>query len=412
MIFLMNPSTLPKIRFLLFIALVLYTSRIFAADAGRYTGREWALLSTGKVLRAAAVVTPTRFPNCNEVTVDEKILEVYHADGTAESQDETFIKVLTGKGRRDNAVISRSFLMPYFTVRVRRLEVIKPDGEVVPVNVAANSKESIDSSQMEENIYDPNSRVLQVNVPGLEIGDIVHTVMRTIVERPIIPNEFADDFLFEGQGYIRHISCEIRGPASVPLRHVELRDKVDDTVTATTRLGRDGMKVYHWEVNEVPRTYAEPAMPPYEMVSQRLLVSTLSTWAAVSRWYWKLSQPHLDATSSAMRQTVAALTDGATTDTDKIKALFYYVSKNIRYMGVTPEKDRPGFEPHDVSLTFAKKYGVCRDKAALLVAMLRMAGLKAYPVLINVGNRLDQEVRIRTSTMRSLRWKPRPVGTC
>ncbi len=77
---------------------------------------------------------------------------------------------------------------------------------------------------------------------------------------------------------------------------------------------------------------------------------------------------------------------------DKIKALFYYVSKQIRYMGLTPEKDRPGFEPHDVCLTFGKKYGVCRDKAALLVSMLRAAGLKAYPVLINVGTKQDPEV--------------------
>ena len=58
-------------------------------------------------------------------------------------------------------------------------------------------------------------------------------------------------------------------------------------------------------------------------------------------------------------------------------------------MGVTPEKDRPGFEPHDVCLTFDKKYGVCRDKAGLLVAMLRTAGFEAYPVLTSVGKQGD-----------------------
>jgi hypothetical protein len=61
-------------------------------------------------------------------------------------------------------------------------------------------------------------------------------------------------------------------------------------------------------------------------------------------------------------------------------------------MGLTPEKDRPGFEPHDVCLTYGKQYGVCRDKAALLVAMLRIAGLNAYPVLISVGTKKDQDV--------------------
>ncbi|HEY2342753.1 MAG TPA: DUF3857 domain-containing protein, partial [Chthoniobacteraceae bacterium] len=70
----------------------------------------------------------------------------------------------------------------------------------------------------------------------------------------------------------------------------------------------------------------------------------------------------------------------------------YYVSPTIRYMGLTPEKDRPGFEPHDVSITFDKHYGVCRDKAGLLVSMLRTAGLNAYPVLISVGSKKDNDV--------------------
>ena len=121
------------------------------------------------------------------------------------------------------------------------------------------------------------------------------------------------------------------------------------------------------------------------MVLQRLFVSTLPDWAAVSKWYWDLSQPHLDATTPEMKQKVKELTAGAQTDMDKIKALFYFVSNKIRYMGITPEKDRPGFEPHDVCITFDKKYGVCRDKAALLVSMLRLAGLNAYPVLVSVG---------------------------
>ena len=81
-----------------------------------------------------------------------------------------------------------------------------------------------------------------------------------------------------------------------------------------------------------------------------------------------------------------------TNDLEKVKAVFYYVSPNIRYMGLTPEKDRPGFEPHDVKITFDKKYGVCRDKAALLVAMLRAAGFQAFPVLISVGVKRDPQV--------------------
>jgi transglutaminase-like putative cysteine protease len=89
---------------------------------------------------------------------------------------------------------------------------------------------------------------------------------------------------------------------------------------------------------------------------------------------------------------VEKLTATAKTDQERVEAVFYYVSQKIRYMGITPEKDRPGFEPHDVRLTFENKYGVCRDKAALLVSMLRLAGFKAYPVLILAGGKKDREV--------------------
>ena len=106
---------------------------------------------------------------------------------------------------------------------------------------------------------------------------------------------------------------------------------------------------------------------------------------------------------------MAELTAGATNDFNKVQDLFFYVSKNIRYMGLTPEKDRPGFEPHDVCLTFGKEYGVCRDKAALLVSMLRLAGLHAYPVLINVGTKRDRRCRTRFSTMPLSAWNS-PTG--
>ena len=61
-------------------------------------------------------------------------------------------------------------------------------------------------------------------------------------------------------------------------------------------------------------------------------------------------------------------------------------------MGLTLEDDAPGYEPHDVALTFENRYGVCRDKAALLVALLRLAGVEAYPVLIHAGAKMDPEI--------------------
>ena len=377
--------------FLTLVACVLAVSPV-RGGTNDYAGSMWAFEDAPKILSTAAEITTAKYPDCDTATVEQKMMRAYRPDGTGEAQDETFTKVLTEKGRRENRTLTLSFTLPYSTVEVVKLEVAKPDGTVTPVDVAANSKESIDDSQMAMNIYDPNNRVLQVNIPKLEIGDVVHSVIRETTERAYIPDQYSEENVLEGSGYIRHISYEVHAPTERPLQYIRLRDAVPGTVQYSAKTNAAGAIMHHWEVNDVPRMFEEPSMPPYENVLQRLLVSTLPDWPAVSKWYWNLSQPHLEATSPEMKKSVADLTAGATNDLAKIKALFYHVSKNIRYMGLTPEKDRPGFEPHDVKLTFEKNYGVCRDKAALLVSMLREAGLHAYPVLINVGSKLDPEV--------------------
>ena len=362
-----------------------------AADAGKFDGPRWSPLDADQVLANAREITTAKYPDSDQATVDKKMVRVYRPDGTGEAQDETFTKVLTEKGKRANRDLTQFFMLPYFTVELAKVEVIKPSGERVVVDVAANSKEMIDDSQMGMNIYDPNSKLLKLNIPQLEVGDVVHSLVRTLTHRAIIEGEFSDANVFEGTGVIRHLSYEVYEPGEKPLKHIVLRDEVPGTLKHSVQKLEGSVALHRWEVTEVPRMFEEPSMPPGIEVLQRLLVSTSPDWQSVSRWYYQICRPHLDATTPAMKATVAELTADAKTDIDRVKAVFYHVAQKIRYMGITPEKDRPGFEPHDVKLTFDNKYGVCRDKAALLVSLLEAAGFKTYPVLINVGTKLDQD---------------------
>ena len=234
--------------------------------------------------------------------------------------------------------------------------------------------------------------MLKVNIPQLEVGDVVHSLVRTVIHRAIIEGQFSDSNLFEDSGVIRHMTYEVYEPGEKPLKNIVLRDEVPGTVKRSSEKLAGNVTLHRWEVTDVPRMFEEASMPPGMEVLQRLLVSTSPDWEYVSKWYYNLCRPHLDATTPEMKATVAELTKDSKTDLDRVKAVFYHVAQKIRYMGITPEKDRPGFEPHDVKLTFDNKYGVCRDKAALLVSLLEAAGFKTYPVLINVGTKLDMDV--------------------
>jgi transglutaminase-like putative cysteine protease len=349
------------------------------------------ILDRKAVLDVAARATLDAYPNADLVQVDDFTISQYEPDGTGISWSDSYTKVLTEKGRREQQEMSFGFTLPYGRVTVKLLELIRPDGTVATIDIDKQSKVMIDRSQMGSNIYDPNSKVLQVGVPGVQIGDVVHIIVCDETLRRYMPDTWDDYQVFESTSPILHAVYEVHAPKDRPLASVALRDTVEGTVTHNTE-ERGGRIVHRWEVSNVPRFYAEPDMPPAYTVVQRLLVSTLPDWKVISSWYWRLCKPHLDATTPQMQEMVDKLTAGLTDRQKKIEAVFYWVSQQVRYMGITTEGEAPGWEPHDVKMTFENRHGVCRDKAALLVAMLRLAGIEAYPVLIGVGPKKDAEI--------------------
>jgi transglutaminase-like putative cysteine protease len=348
------------------------------------------ILDVREVVKAAESVTGDRYPNADSVLVEDHIVTTYETDGRAVMWDDTFFKVLTPKGKDDRETLTEYFTLPYGTVAFTLVQVIKPGGAVIPVDVERQGRVMVDRSKMAANIYNPNDKVLQVGVPGLEVGDLVRYVARRECVKPLVPGTWSAKEVLESRSPIRHFVYEVLAPKELPLRSIALKSEVKGTVSHT-RGERQGRLYYRWELQDVPRMYEEPNMPPLHTVAQRLLLSTIPTWADVSKWYWSLCEPHLTPTP-AMGEKVSELTKGIEGREAKVRSVFRFVSQEVRYMGIIAEKEAPGWEPHDVGMTFANRYGVCRDKAALLVAMLRLAGLSAFPVAIENGARKDDEV--------------------
>lgn len=348
------------------------------------------LLDQDAVINAAAEVTAAKFPDAEAVVVDEYSRTEFQADGSYVTLDDRYVKVLTEEGRKGFREMPISFDAAYGGIQVMAVEVIKPDGQVKSFNPAAVAKEQTDRSQMQSNIYDPNDKVMVVAVKDLELGDMVRLFVQRWETKPRMKNNYSDLTPLESPMPIKHVTCEYIGPKDRPLRTKVVLDEIKDSVSFREKV--DGDKItYTWTGTDIAQMFPEPSMPAYYTVCQRLIVSTLADWKEVSRWYWQLCQPHLEKTTPEMKEKVALLTAGMTTDEDRIKAIFKFVSQEIRYMGITTETDAPGYEPHDVNTTFDNRYGVCRDKAALLVAMLSVAGIPTFPVLINAGEKLDIE---------------------
>ncbi|MGD9873241.1 MAG: DUF3857 domain-containing protein [Kiritimatiellia bacterium] len=352
------------------------------------------LLDREAALAAAAKVTAKKYPDAEEVLVAGIQKIEYEADGTYVQWHEEYVKILTEESRRGHLTLESYFTIPYQRgpedCRIVQVEIIRPDGKVMPIDVAAESRVMVNPSSMEENIYNPNDQLIQVNISDLQIGDVLHYVLYDRIVKPRVEKTWSEWLVFEGLRPMLKQVVEISGPEELPLRAIAHKSEIPGTV-AFEKKEADGRIIWRWEAKDVPRMFPEPSMPPPHTVIQRVLVSTIPDWETISRWYWNLSEPHFKA-GAALEEKVQELTSGLENPREKTWALFKFVSQEVRYMGITKEAESPGYEPHDVMDTFEALHGVCRDKAALLVAMLRLAGMDAYPTLIHNGAKLDSEV--------------------
>jgi len=350
-------------------------------------------LTLENLAEMSAAATAEKYPDSDYVMIDDFIQVEYQPDGTSETWDDTAVKILTEKGKRANRTLSLSFNTSYGTNRFTKVQVIKPDGTVNEVDIAAQSKVMVDPGQMSKNIYNPNSKVLKLSVPGLEIGDTLRYIAHRVKTKTVVPNAWSDYQVFEHTIPIERTTYQVLAPKALPLAKIAVKAEIPGTVAFNgTTNEPSGQIVYTWKVKDVPRMFDEPNMPARYTVVQRLLVSTIETWEDLSKWYWELCLPHLEATTPEMETKANELVEGCTNTLEKIAAIFNFVSQNIRYMGITTEEEAPGYEPHDVNITFENRYGVCRDKAALLAAMLRIGDIEAFPVIIMAGPRKDEEV--------------------
>ncbi len=345
-----------------------------------------------KVMADADTVGLDTYPNADTIMICDHTIDYYQPDATYVSWMDMYEKILTEKGKRSKQTLTLPFNETYSTWEVLLIEIIKPDGTVTTIDADSNGKVMIDRSQMSMNIYDPAQKILQIGMPGVEIGDVVHTIIARNNYKPRAKGIWCTLQEFESDSPTRNFVYEIHEPSELPLQRVEIKDQIENTVTSSTR-EENGRKVYRWEVKNVPQIFEEPAMPASHTVAQRLLVSTAPDWKAVSSWYYKLCEPFL-APSDEMKAKVTELIANCTTDKEKTEAIFKFVSQEIRYLGIIPEgeDEAPGYQPHYVTKTFDNRHGVCRDKAALLASMLRLADLEAFPVLINNGPKMDMEV--------------------
>jgi hypothetical protein len=149
-----------------------------------------------------------------------------------------------------------------------------------------------------------------------------------------------------------------------------------------------GRIVYTFRVEEIEPIEYEIDMPSPLAIQSHVTASSVESWEEIALWWWDLVRDKLARTDEIV-SLAAELTNGASTDDERISQLFDFVAREVRYVSL--HLSASGYEPRPAEDTLTTRYGDCKDQAVLLVSLLKGVGIDAYPVLIGMeaGYRLD-----------------------
>ncbi len=217
-----------------------------------------------QAIDAARAVTADKYPNAEVVQVDGCHWVSYNKDGTYSEWYEVYMKILTEKGKRRYKTVTSSYTIPYNTTEIKLVEVIRPDGSAMNVDVEKNASEMIEQSQMDSNIYDPNNRIIRVSIPEVNVGDVVHFVVHDEFAKTRMADTFSDYVLLEGTDPVKRSEYVVVAPREKPLQSIALKAEIPGTVSHTQE-SMNGNIMYKWVAIDVPQAYdrAPDAAPLY-----------------------------------------------------------------------------------------------------------------------------------------------------
>jgi hypothetical protein len=293
-------------------------------------------------------------------------------NGLTERLDHRIIRVLDDRGVRSQAVQALSFDPEQSIVEVRRARVRRKNGaieELGEVNVVALASAGY------RMYYD--QRQIRVIFDGLRIGDTLEVafLVRDVAARNMFDEYFGDIMPLQGTAPIKHVEYVLEAPKDKPIYF-----NLDGVTRKPTKDGR--FVLYRHIAKDVPAIKPESGMPGWTEVARFLHASTYKTWNDVGNWYWDLVREQLvvDAdVKKAVATALAGLPAGAS-EADKVAAIYEYVVRNTRYVGL--EFGIHGYKPYRTTEVLSRRFGDCKDKASLLKVMLGEAGIKSHLVLV------------------------------
>lgn len=352
----------------------------------------WAQDYSDLIRRAGTQKEMSKYP---AVTIFDSTSVYMEENGLSYVNTHTLTKILSHKGAADNSVVKIDYDPLSAYVEIRMVRVHRHDGTIDTI-----TNPVLDYVAPARMIYWGASQKM-VEVGHLDIGDAIEVIaFRKGFTYALLQDEDPDARYIppmRGHFYdivpfwstkpvmekVYEVSVLKEKELQFSVYNGELTTSVQNDTNPKRQLFTFSKKNIMPLRNKAPYTLAS------NDIETKLLLSTSPDWQAKSIWFYGVNEDYGSFKSTPeLQNKVNSLLKPAKTETDSISILTHWVADNMRYSGISMGKGE-GYTLHNAEMNFTDRCGVCKDKASLLIAMLRAAGFQAYAAMTMAGERID-----------------------
>lgn len=244
-------------------------------------------------------------------------------------------------------------------------------------------QEYFSNSDIDGSIFYDDSQMTSFVFPGVVIG--ARAVLK--YDKELTDPHFFGSFFFGSWIPLEKAVFEVTADESVALVFNEYNLEGLGLEKSTKRA--NGRVTYRFELNDVDQIKLYRMNQSFSHVAPNIKAriahftdskgerhQVLETVKDLYHWYSTFIGDKKWSKSNEVQKIVDEVTAGLSNDLDKVKAIFYWVQDNIKYIAF--EDGMRGFVPHDGAYVCEKRYGDCKDMASIIVNMLHHAGIDGH----------------------------------
>lgn len=279
------------------------------------------------------------------------------------------IKILNTEGIQSMSDIDITFDPSYQKLLIHKAQIIR-NGKVL--NKLNDSK--IHTIQKETNsersIYDGSLTTI-INLKDVRESDIIEYAYSIVGFNPINKGNYGRTFYQKFTLPVNRVYNKVisKGITSLKFKYFDEGEK--------PAISKKNNEIeYTWDFNAEDFETYDSNSPAWFSSQRRVSISTFNSWKNVVDW----ALPIFEYNESDLKNIQLNLDKNISTE-DQILATIRFVQDEIRYLGF--ENGISSYKPHSPKKVYNQRYGDCKDKSLLLVALLRKLDIESYPLLVD-----------------------------